>query len=440
MRHRHLSPEYAYAAGCLVLREHYAGKLYFHYPLSLTGDEEEEFAAIREIQDACRNEDVRLHFTNVPKSRLGRLVAEAGQEVLVTDIRRWRDYLYRAEDFKTYAGGKYSGQRNHVNKFKKSYPDWAFHVYAPQDESAIKAFLKEYEGVQRKKHDYLADEEMNEVYELLPKIGEFGLCCGYLTAGGKIIACSVGERCGDMLVVHVEKALRDYEGAYPFMAQQFALAFCGEEIGFLNRMDDAADRGLRKSKLQYLPCELVDKYNVVPKRAIDGVSRLPVIKTERLTLAPVKDKDGEEYRRLACDTDRNRYWGYDWREDSESGEVPDADWFLALARGDFKAKREMPLGIYADAKLVGEVVLHRFGYRSEAEIGVRLLPEAEGNCYAAEAVRAYAEYAFLRLGLELVEAKRHRENERSGRTLARAGMRPCGEDETYFYYRLTAAM
>ena len=113
---------------------------------------------------------------------------------------------------------------------------------------------------------------MDEVYELVPKIGRFGLLCGLLRVGGKIVACSIGERCGDMVVVHVEKALRGYDGAYPMVAQQFALAFTGGDVKYLNRMDDAGDMGLRKSKLQYLPCEVVDKYNITPRRAIDGVA------------------------------------------------------------------------------------------------------------------------------------------------------------------------
>lgn len=439
MWNKALSPEYALSHGCLILRELYAGKTYFHYPLSLSGSEGDEGAAIAEIEAYCRDNDVRLHYTNVPREKLYRLIFSRS-ETLVTDIRRWRDYLYRAEDFQTYAGGKYAGQRNHVRKFMKNYPDWAFRAYEPSDEAAVIAFLHEYEAVQRKKGSRIADEEMNEVYELIPTIGKLGLLCGILTVGGKIAAISAGERCGDMIVVHIEKALREYEGIYPFVAQQFALRFCGEGVRYLNRMDDAGDIGLRKSKLQYGPCELVDKYNVIPKRAIDTVSRLPTIETARLTLAPVKDEDKEDYLRLASDVARSLLWGYDWREDYQGEGTPSADWFLSLARAEFAERREMPLGIYCGGKLVGETTLHRFGYSAEAEIGVRLLPEAEGNGYAAEAVRAYAEYAFVKLGAERIEAKCFHANERSKRTLTAAGLRRCGEDETYTYYYITPAM
>ncbi len=440
MWHKHLAPDYAVAEGCLILKELYAGKHYFHYPLSAAGDAEAQLRAVGEIEQYCRDNELRLHFTNVPRAFVPALALRYA-DVSVTNIRRWRDYLYEAEAFRTYAGGKYAGQRNHVNKFLKNNPDWTFHVYREGDEAALLAFLREYEAAQRAKGSYLADEEMDEVYELVPRIGQFGLLCGYLTAGGRMVACAIGEKCGDMLVVHVEKALKSVEGAYPMIAQQFARAFAGEGVRYLNRMDDAGDMGLRKSKLQYLPCEIVGKYNVTPRRAIDGVSRLPVIKTARLLLKPVPDADAARYARLAGDTERNRLWGYDWREDAPAGApVPAAEWFLAQARGWFKEKMEMPLGIYAGGALVGEVTLHRFGYQAEAEIGARLLPEYEGNGYAAEAVASYAAYAFEKLELERIEAKHFKENARSGKMLLGAGMRKRGEDERYCYYEKTPAM
>lgn len=440
MWHRDLAPDYAFFGDCLILREIYAGKTYFYYPLSASGDAAQEEAALCEIERYCRDGEVRLHFTNVPREKLAALVMRYGREVTVTNNRRWRDYLYRADDFRTYGGGKYAGQRNHVHKFKRTHPDWKFRVLGADDLPEAEAFLREYEAVQRGKHERLADEEMDEVYALLPHIEEFGLVCGGLEAGNKLVALSIGERCGDMLVVHVEKALRDYEGAYPAMAQEFALAFCDGSTRYLNRMDDAGDGGLRKSKLQYRPAELVDKYNLAPKRAIDGLSYAPELTTERLRIAPLSDGDASAYARLASDAERNRWWGYDWREDYTGSEPPQAGYYIMCAREDFKEKREMPLGVYLGGALIGEIVLHRFGYRDEAEIGFRLLPEAEGHGYAREAVRALAEYAFLKLSLERLEAKCFRENVRSHNTLLGAGFRPCGEDETYEYFLLTPEM
>lgn len=439
MWHKTLAPDFAFYGDCLILRELYAGKYYFYYPLSLSGDAGAEEAAICEIERFCRDNDARLHFTNVPQNRLSNLVLRYGTGVTISDSRRWRDYLYRAEDFRCYPGKKFAGQRNHVHKFQRLYPDCVFRPYRAEDEEAVTAFLKEYEGVQLGKEDRIADEEIAGVYAILPHLSELGIVAGVMEHGGKVIAFSAGERCGDMLVVHIEKALRGYEGIYPAFAQQFALAF-SEGLSYINRMDDAGDAGLRKSKLQYLPCEIVDKYNIIPARAIDAVQKLPELETERLILRPVPDEDAGAYARLASDVERNKYWGYDYRENFPKN--ADISWFLQSAREDFHHRMEMPLGIYCkeSGELAGEVVLHRFGYQEEAEIGVRVLAEYEGKGLAREAVRAYAEYGLLKLGLCKVEAKCFRENVRSAKMLLGAGMRECGRDETYLYFFRTAEM
>lgn len=437
MWHDVLKPTYAIAENCLILREYYARKHYFHYPLSLTGDREEERAAIAAIERYCRENYLRLHFTNVPKSRLADMVCRYGA-CQVSNNRRWRDYLYAAEDFREYPGKKYAGQRNHVRKFEKLYPDWSFSEVTPSDMGAVVSFLKEYESVQLEKHDRLASEEMGEVFALLPFLERFRLLAGALRVGSKIVGFSVGERCGDTVVVHIEKALRGYEGCYPFLAQQFAKKFC-ETARYLNRMDDAGDLGLRKSKLQYGPCEIVDKFNLTPKRAIDLVSALPTIETERLTLSPVRDEDAEAYGRLAADRERNRYFGEAWGIPADEKERP-AAYYLKRSRDSFHCKMEMPLGIYAGGMFVGEVLLHTFGYTAEAEIGVRLLPEAEGRGYASEAVRAYTDHAFSKMNLERVEARCFCENPRSRAALLRAGMRETSADDTYFYFVRTPEM
>ena len=437
MWHKALAPDFAFFGDCLILREFYAGKYYFYYPISLSEEDGAVDAAISEIERFCRDGDERLHFTNVPKSKLPALLLRYAAANF-SDNRRWRDYLYLAEDFRLYPGKKHAGQRNHVNKFKKLYPDWTFRPYTAEDEGRVIAFLKEYEGVQRSKEDRLADEEIAEVYAILPHLGAFGMPAGILEAEGKIVAFSAGEICGDMLIIHIEKALRGYEGAYPMIAQQFALAF-SDGVKFINRMDDAGDIGLRKSKLQYLPCELVDKYNVTAGRAIDGAEKLPEIETERLLLRPVADGEAAAYAALASDVDRNRFWGYDYREDRKNN--ADIAWFLHAAREDFHHRAEMPLGIFSkEGELLGEVVLHRFGYHAEAEIGVRLLERFEGCGYAREAVAAYTEYAFSRLGIERMEAKCFRENVRSARMLQAAGMREAGSDDIYHYFYRTAEM
>ena len=435
---RHQNAMYALTDGCLIIREKFVNMPYFHYPLSLTGDDEEvEARALDSLEKYCRETNERLHFTNVPAEKLCTLAARYGADLHISNSRRWRDYLYEADDFKNYPGGKYSGQRNHVNKFNKEHPDSVFCVYEEKDLPEALAFLEEYAASRPEKDSFSATEEMKAAAELMPHVKELGLACGFMRAGGKMISLSVGERCGDMMVIVIEKALREYRGAYPATAQMFAKTFC-DGVRYINREDDAGDLGLRKSKLQYLPCRLVDKYNLVPHRAIDALSYFPEMRTKRLTLCGIAKEDAAVYARLAKDDELNKYWGYDWRKDAPK-KLTDA-WFYKDALRDFSKKEEIREGVYFEGALIGEAVLHNFGYRAEAEIGVRILREMQGRGFAREALVGLMEYAFSKLNLERIEAKCFKENTPSERALLAAGMRRAGEDDTFYYFYKTAAM
>ena len=435
---KYLDTHFAEAEGCLILRDRYVKQEYFYYPVSPSGDEEAQRRALCAIEEYCRNENVRLHFTAIPRDKLPELVLRYGSELHLSDIRRWRDYLYEKENFQNYPGGKYSGQRNHVNKFKKTYPDWQFCAYTPADAAEVRAFLEEYAASQYAKEEMYADEEMKGAFALFENIEKLGLSAGFLRAGGKIVAFSAGEVCGDTMFVHVEKALRGYPGAYPAMAQAFAQAFCGENVRYINREDDSGDMGLRKSKLQYLPAALLDKYNIAVKRTFDSLSEIPVIHTERLVLKEVAEEDAAAFAAMDKDDELNRYWGANWRDYAPKN--PSDKWILKDIRSDFKKKRELPLGIYFENALVGEVVLHRFGYQSEAEIGMRVMRPWQGRGFAREALLGLMEYGFCKLGLERIEACAYKENAPSVYALKSAGMRPCGEDNEKQYFYKTAGM
>ena len=435
--HAYIGTRFAEEAGCLCLCECYRGDCYFYYPLA--GENGDAEAALAAIEKHCRDEEVMLRFSNIPREQFPALALRYGADLRVTDPRRWRDYLYEPENFRSYPGGAFSGQRNHVNKFHKENPDAAFSRLTDADLPDVRAFLHAFDAERANRGEKFADEEMRGALSLVNHVAELGMCCGVLRAGGKVVGLSVGERCGDTLVIHVEKASRGVAGAYPALAQAFAREFAGD-AKYINREDDSGELGMRKSKLQYRPAALCSKYNLAAHRAIDNLHRIPEIRSERLVLRAVGDEDAAAYARLAGDVSLNADWGYDWREDREEEGEPPAEWFLQCARDDFDRRAELPLGVYAGDTLVGEVVLHRFGFRAEAEIGVRILPEQQGKGYAREALRRLTDYAFSELDIERMEAKCFRRNAASAKALAAAGMRTDGEDEQYFHFYKTAAM
>ena len=363
-------------------------------------------------------------------------IPEAAQLVLryprvrVVSERPWKDYLYRTEELAQFAGRRYSGQRNHINKFRRDYPDAAFVALTDPEDPRLAAFWRDYEA-EFHKSGPLAKQELVLAQEMFSLLGTGWFCAGGMLAEGRLVAVSLAEKCGGTLVNHIEKALYSHAGAYPAIVQAFAAHF-GADCQWINREDDARDKGLRTSKLQYLPAELGGKVRLEVGTELDALRRVPTLKTERLTLTALRPGDRAAYNALCLDDDRNRWWGYDYR--TGLGDEPlTEDYFLDAAKADFAARRAVNFAVRLKGKLIGEVVLYRPDFRGGFEQGCRIAPDRAGHGYGTEAFAAAADWALYHLGLNRVVAKCFRENEASRRMLASC-MRPSGEDETYFYF------
>ena len=351
---------------------------------------------------------------------------------VVDNDRLWQDYLYRAEDLMTFAGRRYSGQRNHINKFRKLYPDAVYRPITREDADKVEAFWEEFHRIFNKEHA-LAKMELCSARKLMRQVGKPWVRAGAIELEGKFIAIALAEVCGDTLVCHIEKGLPQYEGVYPTMVQSFAAANA-EGLRWINREDDAGDKGLRTSKLQYLPAELGAKIRIRVRNELAYLDAVPALTSERLTLDALTEADKGDYNRLCLDDDRNRWWGYDYRKDLK-GELTD-DYFLEVTRHDFANKLAVNFAIRLDGKFIGEAVLYNFDYKGAAELGCRILPEYAGNGYGAEAFRRAAEWSLYQLGLYRLKAKCYHENEASRKMLS-ACMRSAGEDETFYYFEKT---
>ena len=244
----------------------YDGSLYFKvdYPglgptftLPLGGGRTEHF---KQIAAYCCRRSMPIAFFPVPKDELERLQAFFPNSAAVPE-RDAFDYLYRAEDLKYFKGKKLSGQRNHVNKFLKTYGTWSFRPITPADIPAVKAFLDRYAS-RWDKSAVSFHEDIAKTHEVLDHMEAYDLLGGMLTVDDQIVGFSLGEVVGDTLFTHIEKADRDYEGCYQMLVAQFAQQFAHEGVHFINREDDTGDPGLRTSKLSYHPVALLEKYTV----------------------------------------------------------------------------------------------------------------------------------------------------------------------------------
>lgn len=229
-------------------------------------------ALLHAIAGTCAAQELPCRFAFVSSEGLEQLQRTfSADRLIVTPQREWFDYLYEKDAMITYAGKKLRGQRNHVNKFRAAYPRWRFLRADASHLPLLREFYEIFWRENRKSAPTWLEEE-RKIPEWLDHFEEYGFLCGILTVDGTVAGFSVGERSGDTLVIHTEKADRRFHGSYPMLAARFVEAFAGDDptLRYVNREDDSGDEGLRTAKMSYHPCALLEKYLVelLPERRL----------------------------------------------------------------------------------------------------------------------------------------------------------------------------
>lgn len=246
--------EYAIHEGVLYLKVDYPGTGTM-FTLPHGGD---AHAAYEQIRAFCQKRDIPIVFYPIPRQELDALMAHFPCARVMCD-RDTFDYLYEAEALQFFRGKKLAGQRNHVNRFLRTYDNWRFAPLTREELPAALAFLDRYAAAVQKDSGSFA-EDMEKTRQVLGRVQRYGMVAGALWIGEDVVGLSVGEVLGDTLFIHIEKADRGVEGCYQMLVSQFARQFAGEGVTYINREDDTGDPGLRTSKLSYKPVELLEKY------------------------------------------------------------------------------------------------------------------------------------------------------------------------------------
>lgn len=216
--------------------------------------------ALAAVEEYARNAGLPLAFCAVAEEDFPLLRELFGELDLKTD-RAWSDYVYDACDLATLKGRRYSGQRNHINKFRKLYPRAVYERVTDSNYREAAEFVRR-QGCRSAEMSALAREEAEKSAELAENFKLYKPLGGLIRVDGEIAAAAYGEIIGETLFVHVEKAELAYEGVYPVIVQSFAACYAGERVRFINREEDDGVEGLRTVKQSYHPVKILDKYIV----------------------------------------------------------------------------------------------------------------------------------------------------------------------------------
>jgi hypothetical protein len=174
--------------------------------------------------------------------------------------RDYADYIYLRSDLSTLKGKRFQAKRNHVNKFRKLYPDY---VYTPLTrehvESCLKLEAEWFAQSDSAQHEGTGNERRALTYAL-QHLDELGLMGGVLYVNGDIAAFTFGSPISqEFFDVHVEKADTRIEGAYAMINYEFANRI-PEQYTYINREEDLGLEGLRRAKLSYQPVIILEKF------------------------------------------------------------------------------------------------------------------------------------------------------------------------------------
>lgn len=225
--------------------------------------------AVDALMDYCEEKGAPFQLYNVTREDFARLESLYPGELEISYERDYADYVYEAEKLAALSGKKYHSKKNHVNQFKRAYPNWSYEPITKENvEECFQMGLRwrELNGCEA---DPEKHAEICVALNFLRLFEELEMRGGLLRVDGQVVAFTIGEPVGkkkDTLVVHIEKAFSEVQGAYTMINQQFA-EHEGKGFLYMNREEDMGDEGLRQAKMSYKPVFLIEK-GVVRKRTL----------------------------------------------------------------------------------------------------------------------------------------------------------------------------
>ena len=181
-------------------------------------------------------------------------------QFVFTEDRDYADYIYLKSDLSTLKGKKFQSKRNHINRFRNTYPDYEYTPITPDRIQECFDLEAEWCKVNNCDQQEGTGNERRALIYALHNFEALGLTGGILHVNSKIVAFTFGMPINhETFGVHVEKADTNIEGAYAMINYEFANRI-PEQYIYINREEDLGIEGLRKAKLSYQPATILEKY------------------------------------------------------------------------------------------------------------------------------------------------------------------------------------
>lgn len=224
---------------------------------------EETTATIRLLNEEAHNNNQPLLFFGAQPFLKDKLGKYSDIFFKYSCHRDHFDYLYYRKDLAELKGKNYQPKRNHINRFRKKYPDYRYTPLSAEILPHCLELAEKWCKTHNCKEDSNLQAEQQAMQFATENFTALGLSGGALWLDQKIIAFTYGSPINyDTFCVHIEKADITFDGAYTVINHEFASRI-PECYTYINREEDLGISGLRKAKLSYYPALLLEKCQAI---------------------------------------------------------------------------------------------------------------------------------------------------------------------------------
>ena len=187
------------------------------------------------------------------------------ERYVIEELREQFDYIYARETLAGLKGKKFDGKRNHIQKFRRHFPDYQFRPLSPADEKdALGLFDKWFDY--KKETTYFSKLSHPSQKRLIQNaflyFEKLELSGGAIYNQGGMLGFILGSQISpEMATVHFMFG----NPIYPGIAQILLWEACNKTFSsykFINLEQDLGIAGLRQAKLSYYPLRLEKKFEL----------------------------------------------------------------------------------------------------------------------------------------------------------------------------------
>lgn len=249
--------------GMLLFKAKYGEKEFALQPIC---PKDKVFEAVDKLRAYFAENNIPFYMYGLEEHIAELLKDYPNGEFEFTTDRGEYDYVYNAADLIKLSGRRFHSKKNHLNSFRKNYPNAQYEPITADKEDLITLCKITINGWYKKRLAQTPDDpfigtERNAIIEVLNNFDRLKLKGGAILSVNKVMAFTFGEQLNtDTAVIHVEKADPDVNGAYTAINQAF-VADAWADMTYINREEDMGIEGLRKAKESYRPVKMVKKFN-----------------------------------------------------------------------------------------------------------------------------------------------------------------------------------